>query len=126
MLVDDNKIDLFVHRLLIDQMNIASNIMEFLFVKEALKFLEENESAQWPEVILLDIHMPCLNGFNFLDDYIQLPEPSRKKCKIVIVSSSLDPTDKMRIQENSLVIQLLEKPLNTDKLSDLLKAENII
>lgn len=70
--------------------------------------------------------MPIMNGFDFLDKYIHLPKTSRYKCHIIVVSSSLDTGDKLRASEHSEVLQLLEKPLNTDKLRSLLEKENII
>jgi CheY-like chemotaxis protein len=126
MLIDDNKIDLFIHHELIRQMDIAHTIAEYPFATEALKFLQDNDVALWPELILLDIHMPIMTGFDFLDKYALLPEASRQRCKVITVSSSLDTGDKVRANENSMVLQLLEKPLNTDKLRNLLLKENVI
>lgn len=126
MLIDDNKIDLFIHNEFIKKMNIAHSVKEYSFAKEALQFLKETESNGWPELILLDIHMPVMNGFDFLEEYLELPLASRQKCHIVIVSSSLDTDDKVKVKENELVLELYEKPLNTSELLALLKHNKIV
>ena len=126
MLVDDNKIDLFVHNEFINQMNIAHTVLEFLSATEALTYLQDNEVTKWPNIILLDIHMPIMNGFDFLEKYVYLPISKRELCKVIIVSSSLDNGDILRAKENSNVLKLLEKPLNTTKLRQLLETEHVI
>lgn len=126
MLIDDNRIDLFIHNAFIKQMNIAHAVLEYSFAKDAITFLQNSESSKWPELILLDIHMPIMNGFDFLDEYLVLPENSRNKCKIVIVSSSLDTGDRQKAKSNPLVIDLFEKPLNREKLLELLKLQKVI
>jgi response regulator of citrate/malate metabolism len=126
MLIDDNKIDLFIHNEFIRKMNIANSVMQYSFAKEALEFLQSNDSSKWPDLILLDIHMPIMNGFDFLEEYRELPLQSRQKCNVVIVSSSLDTGDKVKAKENAFVLELFEKPLNISKLMDLLTQNNIV
>lgn len=126
MLVDDNRIDLFIHNEFIKQMNIADTILEYSIASEALTFLEQNNESQWPDLILLDIHMPVMNGFDFLEKYSTLLLSNRQKCHIIIVSSSLDVGDKLRAKESEYVLELLEKPLNTEKLKKLLVENKII
>lgn len=126
MLIDDNKIDLFIHGEFIKKMNITSEILEFAFAKEALVFLQENKFEKWPNLIILDIHMPIMNGFDFLEEYAELPFAHREKCKVIIVSSSLDTRDIKKSQENLHVLELIEKPINTDKLKTILINNHII
>ena len=126
MLIDDNKIDLFIHTEFIKQINIAYAISEYAFASEALKFLKQNEIDKWPHLILLDIHMPIMNGFDFIEKYSELPLSHREKCNVLIVSSSLDTGDKTKSKENPYILGLLEKPMNTEKLKNLLTKNNII
>lgn len=126
MIIDDNRIDLFIHHEFIKQMDIAHTVTEYAFATEAVKFLEENNDSRWPQLILLDIHMPIMNGFDFLKKYSSLPDTLKKSCSIIVVSSSLDVEDKSKIKECPQVLELMEKPLNVAKLVSLLKNNNII
>jgi response regulator of citrate/malate metabolism len=126
MIIDDNRIDLFIHHEFIKQMNIAHTVMEFALASEAIKFLEESDNSKWPQLILLDIHMPIMNGFDFLQKFSSLPDALIKNCTIIAVSSSLDVGDKSKIKECPHVLNLLEKPLNTTELLSLLKNNAVI
>lgn len=126
MLIDDNKIDLFVHTEFIKQMNISHTIMEYAFAAEALAYLKNNPVEKWPKLILLDIHMPIMNGFDFLEKYAEFPLAFREKCKIIIVSSSLDTGDKIKSKESPYVLELIEKPMNTEKLKKILIEHKVI
>jgi response regulator of citrate/malate metabolism len=126
MLIDDNKIDLFIHTEFIKQMNISHTILEYAFASDALSFLKNNEVDKWPNLVLLDIHMPIMNGFDFLEKYAEFPLSYREKCKVIIVSSSLDTGDKLKSKENPYVLELIEKPMNTDKLKKILIEHKVI
>ncbi|MDP3558542.1 MAG: response regulator [Bacteroidota bacterium] len=126
MLIDDNKIDLFIHSQFINQMNIANSILEFSLATEALKYLQENGELNWPDLILTDIHMPSMTGFDFVNEFELLPISLKEKCKIIMVSSSLFDGDEMRAKENPRILTLMDKPINPVEFRKLLEVENII
>jgi len=120
-LIDDSELDNFVSRNVIQQAKYSNNIMDFLFAGNALDFLRSIESDQEdiPNVIFLDINMPVINGFEFLKEFETLPGPVRKKAKIVILSSSLNPSDIEKTTASPYVIKYLNKPLSVQKLKEL-------
>jgi len=126
MLIDDSAVDLFLHERFITLKSIARKITKFDYAGNALKYLSTLDIADWPDIILLDIQMPLMDGFDFLDKYEELPEKFRQKCHIIMVSSSLDFGDICKARANSQVLELLKKPLNIDELILLLTEHNII
>lgn len=120
MLVDDNNIDLFIHGEVIKRMPDVTSVMQYAFAGDAISYLEQNTADKWPDVILLDIHMPIMNGFDFLLKYEKLPEALRKNCKVIMVSSSLDSGDHKKAKANAAVFDFLGKPLNMEKLLELI------
>lgn len=125
MLIDDNPTDLFVHERFLVHKKIAHTIQKFISAEEALFYLEENpEIEAWPDLILLDIQMPMMNGFDFLmhcEQYQQM-----KKSSIIMLSSSLDFGDINRVKANPHVLALMEKPFDVDELIAVLEVNKII
>ncbi|MFI5218886.1 MAG: response regulator [Bacteroidia bacterium] len=121
LLLDDNSIVNFISRKTIEDSAFAGKIIEFTSGKKALKFLEQNEKnqAELPDIIFLDIKMQLMNGFEFLDHFILLPESIRKKTQIVMLTSSLIDFDRERALKYENVIEFLNKPVTREKLNNL-------
>jgi CheY-like chemotaxis protein len=119
ILVDDNDIDLFFHEKLLRIKKIADHITPFLRAADALDYLErfQDHPEEYREtVILLDIQMPQIDGFGFLEEFEKMPEEVLSKTRIFLVSSSLDHGDLSRGHAHHLVSGILKKPLNADEL----------
>jgi CheY-like chemotaxis protein len=113
-LVDDDPINNLINRRLLGKTGICERIQEFLGGQEALEKIAELAPEE-SLLLFLDINMPVINGWEFLDKYIET-FPHRKD-KIVILSSSIDFQDRQRANEYAIVSGFLEKPLTLDKIS---------
>lgn len=118
LLVDDNEIDLFLHEKLLRLSGITDDITCFTMARDALNYLETKKVS--PDVILLDIQMPEMDGFDFLEHYEGIEGIDREKIRIFMVSSSLDFGDISKAKANPLVQEFIKKPLNIKELKDLL------
>lgn len=120
LLIDDNQVDNYITRHLLIKNNITENINVQSSGIEALKFLEgiSNEPDQIPDYIFLDIKMPEMDGFEFLDEYLLLPDTIKNKCVIFILSSSGDQIDIDKALNYSYVKKFLQKPLNINLLKE--------
>ncbi len=121
LLVDDSEIDLIIHEkilrksspaLFIDMEQSAQTAIDLL----KLRKIEDQSTV----LIFLDINMPSMNGFEFLEAFTLLPIHIRKVCKVVMVSSSSLEVDKQRAAKYDFVINYLEKPLDPNQLINLI------
>lgn len=112
-LVDDDPINNLINKRLLGKVGISDQIIEFLEGEEALTQIEILPTEH-QVLIFLDINMPVLNGWEFLEKYIQI-FPNRQD-KIVILSSSIDYQDRQKAREYQIVSGFLEKPLTLDKI----------
>ena len=121
MLIDDNEVDRYIG---------SRNITKYLFAEEvimqpsgrsALAYLKQfaDDPASLPQLIFLDVRMPDLDGFGFLEEYATLPEFVQNNCIIMMLTTSLSPLDHERAKNNRFVKRFLNKPLDKEKLSDL-------
>ncbi|UYQ93342.1 response regulator [Chitinophaga horti] len=123
ILIDDNDIDLLLHEKLISLQQISRTVLSFTNANKALEFLSSNITLPHipPTVILLDIQMPEMDGFEFLRSFDTYPQKIKSQCSIIMVSSSLDFGDISRTNANPLVVRLLKKPLQARELKDVIE-----
>jgi len=123
MLIDDNDIDLRINSKIITLSGLFEDIILCKSAEEGLSYLDNhiNDIAALPDFILLDIQMPEMDGFDFLEVYKNFPKELKEKCLIAILSSTLDFGDIKKAEANPYVIKLLKKPLFPKELEELLK-----
>ncbi|NNF02710.1 MAG: response regulator, partial [Bacteroidia bacterium] len=92
MLIDDNEASNNLSQILIEDLGCASEIVAKQTAVEALEYLENNENSV-PDLILLDINMPIMNGWEFIDEFKILNSVMSKSPVIIMVSTSLNPDD---------------------------------
>lgn len=108
VLVDDDLLTNKIHQRLISQYFPDINLVAFLSPKLALEYVEKSS----PDLVLLDINMPEINGWEFL----QYMEDKNVHLEVIVLSSSIDIKDKRYAKRFKAVKQFLEKPLNYDKI----------
>jgi len=111
LLIDDNYIDNFVNKKLIEMTGFASDVEVYESAVDALNNLKTRKKEEFPDVIFLDIMMPVMDGFAFLEEYNKLGQDHREKCKIIMLSTSESFQDLNKANKNPLVQKFLNKPL---------------
>lgn len=122
LIIDDHLIDVFITSKIIESTQLAKKVLEYNSPFMALDYLRKNETEpEWiPDLIMLDINMPLVDGFRFMDEFARLGENVKKKTRIVFLSSSLNPSEIERAEKNPYVLKFITKPLTADKLKQLL------
>lgn len=127
MIIDDNEIDIFIASSVILKHSLAEKIIKYTYAKDALDYLLKNQcdTKELPEVILLDINMPLLTGFEFMDIYEKLDASIKNHCKVYIVSSTIDNDDIKRAENNKNIVAFQVKPV-TNKFLDSIAATSLL
>lgn len=122
LIVDDSYIDRLVAGMLIKRTFGISEIKEVSGGEQALEFLKaRNNFPQDHLIILLDIMMPQMDGFDFLNAFEKLDAHHKENVSIVMLSSTFDDQDISRANEHPYVKKLLSKPLSANELKEFLQ-----
>jgi CheY-like chemotaxis protein len=129
LLVDDDEINNFISIKLIKKAIADANITACLngrFAIDELSRIQKTDPAKLPDFILLDINMPIMNGWEFLDEYKRLHIDPAGKSKIYIISSSVFSNDISKARSYPLVKNFVSKPLSVEKIKEMLTGEEDI
>ncbi|MBA3900130.1 MAG: response regulator [Bacteroidetes bacterium] len=120
LLVDDDADNNFVNAWILKK-EFAEEVEAKQSAQEAIEYLRQrsNLRLELPSVIFLDIRMPIMDGFAFLDEFEKLSSHVKENCKIVMLSSSFDKSDYNRAMDNSHVVKYINKPLTPEALNDI-------
>src|SRR3984957_9747738 len=129
LLVDDDEINNFISIKLIKKALLNTEIMACLngkFAIDQLVEIQRKDPDKMPDYILLDINMPIMNGWEFLDEYKRLNIDPVGKCKIFIISSSVFSNDINKARSYPLVKDFISKPLSVEKIKEMFDADKAV
>lgn len=115
MLIDDESFDQKLYQRVIARSGLVGEVLSYLYADTALAYLQ-SPGRKAVDVILLDINMPRMNGFEFLDAAVHSLGPSFARVVVVMLTTSLDPRDRDRAAAYPVVRRFIPKPLTVEHL----------
>ncbi|MBC7654121.1 MAG: response regulator [Oligoflexus sp.] len=123
-IVDDDAVYQFTTRKTIEVHNLARKILIFSDGEEAINFMIDNvaNATDLPDIIFLDINMPIMDGFQFMEEYVLLKPRIGKRITIYMVTSSVDSEDIERAKSISEISDYIVKPINPEQFKEIINA----
>ncbi len=119
-IIDDDLLSTFLTQSMLSLENNTLDVHTFLSGADALEILETSSDADMPDIIFLDLNMPFMEGWDFLDELQKLQPELNKKCAIYILTSSVDPSDIIKMKTYPVVTELLHKPMQAEEIQAIL------
>jgi CheY-like chemotaxis protein len=121
IVIDDSKLDCFIAEKMIRNTGMCESIISFFQATEALEYITKTTGTpEFHTILLVDIQMPVMNGFEFVEAFEKLPADITQHYTIYIITSSINENDLKRVRNYSSVKQFLNKPLTSNNLAILI------
>lgn len=122
-IVDDDDIYRYSIMRTLKDLNVTKKILVFRDGEEAIDFMLDNlgNSQDLPDVIFLDINMPIMDGFEFMEEYVKIKPKVGKKITVYMISSSVNPVDLEKAKSISEISDYIVKPIEAEKLVTIIK-----
>ena len=117
-LVDDSVASNLLNQKLIESLNKEIYVESYTMAESAINKLKKEDVKV--DLILLDINMPAMDGWEFIEEFQSIKEKLKLNCRLILLSTSLNPKDRNRSQETEVVDQYIQKPLSRERLKDIL------
>lgn len=119
-IIDDDKIYVNLVKKIIEIKKLSENLLIYKNGKEALDYFKDSMSSATdedliPDIIFLDLNMPVMDGWEFLNEFLKIKNSLNKKITLYVVSSSIDPRDLERVKSFNMVTDYLIKPIELKK-----------
>lgn len=118
--VDDDPIYIQALKNLFTSWKISNPILFFKNGKEAIDFIRVKEASALPDILLLDLNMPVMNGWSFIENFTPIAPQLGKNICIYLVTSSIWEEDSKRAEKNKLIKELITKPILQKKFREIL------
>lgn len=116
-IIDDDSIFQFTTKVKFEKLNLASEVLIFNDGEEILDYIKTTSIENLPSILLLDINMPIVDGWDFLELYKEIDKEKRDRMKIYMLSSSINPEDVKKAESNEFVTDYITKPIRDEDLT---------
>jgi len=122
-IIDDDPIFIYGIKRIMNEIDFCDEIIVYENGESALNELGllAQEGKKLPDIILLDLNMPVMDGWVFLDDFVKIPNHDQDHCSIYILSSSINPSDIEKAKNYAVVDSFISKPITISDLKHILK-----
>lgn len=120
-IIDDDSLYQFGMKRMLHHIKVETEIKQFQNGLEGIEYLRQNkdEKSNLPDIIFLDINMPVMNGWQFLDSFIALQLPASKQITIYMITSSVDNAEILKAASYKEIKNYIIKPISFDNLKEI-------
>lgn len=122
IIIDDSQLDCFIAEKIIQNTGTFSSVKSYMEATEAYEVIKNSDAGKRDAstIIVLDIQMPVMNGFQFVEAFEQLPEEIRSNYTIFLFSSSINENDKNRLENYPSIRRFYSKPISKDTVAQMI------